>query len=223
MEVLKFYYENQRFKPFKDDALLERDTDYRYLLPIGTWSLDGPDREILIALPIGDEEGFIAKPNYEGSCGEFWLTYSRKESGKWVLDCKHEDMLDTDCNYDSIITSLGEKKKFYKDNGFLQLCDPEKPNLKYKNSLYTIHKYAHRNSNWFGGIEKYIPHKLTPIIDLEHPSREDYEVSLLDISGGTYRYLCCIDAYHYTSPLTYQLHVFYSVNTDRVLCVCEFT
>jgi len=220
---INYYYENKSFKPFPEGNHLERDIDTQYLLPVALWNLDAPRTDVLIALPIGDDEGIIAKEAIKGVCDAYWLTYSRTASGRWKLDSPIDALHDTKYIHNDVMTSFQKRKRFFQENKFQQVCQPEIPNLEYKTRLYSIPDFIRKNSNWFHRVCEGIHTESCSLYNPEQPYSNDEEVTLFDRSGKPYRFLCCINSYSFSASLTHMLYVFYSLETDTVLTICEYT
>ncbi|ARU54562.1 hypothetical protein OLMES_0458 [Oleiphilus messinensis] len=120
MEYKSIYKNNDIFTAFPDpEEVFATDLEKSLLLPLGVYHLtDNGVHDILLAAPLGDEEGMIGKRNLKDRCGETWLSYSKK-NGKWALECSLENFRSFDHYSENARKSLDEQKIQFQQNGFL--------------------------------------------------------------------------------------------------------
>lgn len=214
----------------QEEIVFEGRAEREYLLPLGildwTYQKTGKSFKILIAAPIGDEEGFIAPDGTIGeqSYGEFWLTYYLNDS-KWRLDSSRENFsvqsTEGHYHYEDVKKSFAEKKKFYEENGFLQNIRKPEPRPKFKKPLFNIGGIASPNSNWFGDVYKTFKHNINKLeVD---SGKMQKSVTLFDKDDNEFVYLGHVNAWTYSTPLSAQLHYFFELKNQRVLVITEYT
>ncbi len=214
MEYETIYENNEKFTAFPNpDEVFTSELEKETLIAIGIYHLDEDGKhDVLLAAPLGDEEGMIGKKNLGEFCGESWLTYSIK-NGKWTLDCTSDDLLSFEFNSANAKKSLREQRELFKLNGYL----PHPWGQVEKMPLFNPKPYASNNYNWYIDIRDQIQHKLEPI------EGQAKKVVLLDGNGHEYIYLGFVDASTYARPLLARLEFFYNKDSKRVLVIHEFS
>ncbi|ARU54573.1 MAG: hypothetical protein MI864_07305 [Pseudomonadales bacterium] len=225
MDYEPIYENNERFTAFPDvDEAFASDFEKENLLPLGVYKLtDNCEHDVLIAIPISCEEGFIGERDFDASYGEIWLSYSL-QAGKWKLDCRAEMLRNVEYRKNAVLTAFCERKKLYCSQGFTvnphfkegaeELFGPPKLSL-----FEQAKDYASSGENWLSGVEKFIPRVL-----LERKSAAGFNlIILLDQYGYEYKYLGQLTASIYAPQVGLpSVHFFYSPFSQRVLLFNEF-
>ncbi|GLS24931.1 hypothetical protein [Marinibactrum halimedae] len=214
------YENNELYTAFPDpDEVFYSEVEKERFLPLGTFHLqtDEGQHDVLIATPLGDEEGLIGKDNYGEFCGETWLTYS-KVNGKWKMDCSVDDLLNFDAYYEKANNGLKEAKKIFNENK----CLPSRSSRgDGKIPLFSIQSYPSYLYNWFSDVEEYFNFALREVDkeELDSSFDEDKAVTLFDSEGNQYVYIGSTNK----SFLMARLFFFYNVKAERVLVIFEYS
>ncbi|GLS24929.1 hypothetical protein [Marinibactrum halimedae] len=224
MKSEPIYENNELYTAFPEpDEVFYSEVEKERFLPLGTFHLqtDEGQHDVLIAAPIGDDEGMIGKNNYGEFCGETWLTYS-KVNGKWKLDCSPDQLLDFSICFDEVDCIFKKLKRIFQLNGFLShpLKEEVKSPESEKISLFSLMSYMSHGYNCSYDVVKYFKYVLEGVDEqkLEPPFKEDKEIKYMDSNYNEYVFLGCAGA----NALIHEMFFFYNVVTKRVLVVNEF-
>ena len=217
----KVFYKNcDQYTAFpEENDVFASEFEKNSLLPFGILKVDvsGVNHDVLIAAPIADDEGRIAKRNLADTCGGTWLSYS-KRGNKWALDCSPDDLLSFHINRLPAKVSLQSKKEFFNSHHFIPNRDPRAENGL---PIFEIGGEAPTTrSNWYVRLRNYIPSRLEDIPGKE--SSEQKFFTLVDADGHDYVRLGVTYAGVYTNVLMPQLHYYYSPLSHKVLVIHEF-
>jgi hypothetical protein len=219
MESTPIYENNDKFRAFPGaDAVFASDVEKELLLPLALYQLseDG-GHEVLLAVPIGDEQGMIGKKNLGEHCGETWLTYSRK-NGKWALDCDPKDLLPFEPVADEVKSSFQARKAQFLEKSFLPWW---KSNGDNKCELFQVGGIVTSYYNWYVDLRKHVQHRLEDIPGEEH--KEEKVVTLIGNEGHDYLYLGLLNVGAYSGPLLADAHFFYNTFSEKVLVIYDYT
>ena len=210
-------------RPFQkniEGKVLEKDN--KHLLPIGLVRIN--EEEILIAIPLVDEEGMFTQSDQDGlSLGEFNASYS-KTGELWSLDSNQSDWSIPNPKghywYEKVYSAYQEGKKFFQENRYLQYpIKKENPN-KSKTGLFITGEVPAVNSNWYSDLPINIRREL---IDIETDFDKDQRVEIFDAEDNRFEFLGNVQAFHYIAPITAYFYYFYEPKTKRILVIAEYS
>lgn len=197
------------------DDVFSSDFEKENLLPLGILNLDieGVKHEILIAGPIGDEEGLVGKKNIGEHCGYEWVSYSKK-NGKWALDCQSDELRSFDAGRSSALNFYQKSKHIFDNRKYLPVKNSEDE----KYPLIVLGGELTSNGNWYFGIKDHVSHVFKGALD-ERGLRGNL-VTLTNVDGHEYTYVGNVKASLTAVPVEWMF--FYDPNARRVLVICEF-
>lgn len=204
--------------PDADDVFYS-DFEKENMLPFGILKVDinGVVHNVLIASPIGDEEGLIGKKEVGERCGGEWLTYSKK-NGKWAIDCSPDELLPFDYKKEEILDSYNQRRKmFYQDGTF-----PSKPTAEQRTVIFKRGDDESWNGSWFrGDVQSYISNRLEDIPG--HEEERWKRVTLIGDDGNDYILLGTVDGGVYCDSFTALIYFFYNPVAERVLVIFSYS
>jgi len=204
--------------PDADDVFYS-DFEKENMLPFGILKVDinGVVHNVLIASPIGDEQGLIGEKEIGERCGGEWLTYSKK-NGKWAIDCSPDELLPFDYKKEEILDSYNQRRKmFYQDGTF-----PSKPTAEQRTVIFKRGDDESTNfHNWYISVQSYISNRLEDIPG--HEEARWKRVTLVGDDGNDYIVLGSVEGYVYSAPFTAQILFFYNPAAERVLVIFNYT
>lgn len=221
MDTMEIYEDCEQFSAFPEAGdVFASDFEKENLLPFGILKVDvdGTSHDVLIAAPIGDDEGRVGKSDLGECCGGLWLTYSKK-NGKWSIDCSPEDLLSFDLVRPEALASFEKRKDFFLRNGFL----PSRRSEDIPLAMFRVGD-AESNSgwNWYKRVKNHIPNRLDDM-----PGYEQYRqkhVTLIGQDGNEYLWLGSVNARAYSDPLlATDVRVLYSPAPERVLIIFDYS
>ncbi|MBU6953576.1 hypothetical protein [Hahella sp. HN01] len=212
-------YENSDFfTAFPDaDAVFASEIEKDLLLPVGIYHLEESDGEydILLAIPIGDDEGLIGVDNFGETCGETWLTYTQRD-GRWSLDCSPSDLLPFDLVLSEAKIKFNQRRDEFLESG--HIC--HKNGAPGHKMLFNKGDETTNYCNWYNKLKKHVRNKLSEIPGNKNGNEK--LVSLYSGDGNEYTYLGFVEAGVYAGLLA-QVHFFFCTRLKRVLVVHDFT
>ena len=203
------------------DAVFATDFEKRCLLALGILKIElsGSIHDVLIAAPIGDDEGRIGKSDTGEFCAGLWLTYSKDDS-KWALDCKPDDLLSFDIARAESIRSYEEQKHLFLQDG----CILSHGRNRSKFSIFSVGGKESTNYwNWYSRVKRHISHRLVDIPVAASEKDDMKYVVLVGGDGNDYMYLGTVEASVYSRPLLPTIRVFYNPVAKRVLVIHDYS
>ena len=186
------------------------------LIPFGILEkkFNGDLHHILLAAPIGDEEGFIGKSNFDETLGEAWLSYSNR-GGRWGIDCSPSELYSFHFNRTKFKNDYIDKKSRYDECGYMGTQVGEEGRL----ALVTLCNEVCDSGNWYSYINKYVHNSLSPV---PGDSRNRL-VTLYSKDGSEYVYLGYIGSGGGYSLFNSDIMFFYNPKLQRVLVVNDWS
>jgi len=223
MEEIRLYEESEFYEPFPEGIGTRIAEGHRnHLFPVGAYRYN--DKEILIAIPLGDEDGSYipmggefdrtGKSNGNLDLAEFNLTYCLKD-GKWALnsDLNNWSIPKAKGNYwyETVLPPYLASRDFYAK--YKYLAYPLKPDG-LKLILFRKTDNLSSNCNWYNGR----PESIRTSLD-----QNNKEATIYNKNGEPFISLGYIDAFNYIKPLSEQLHYLYEPKSETVLVIAEHT
>ncbi|MBU6953577.1 hypothetical protein [Hahella sp. HN01] len=219
----KLYKNSSFFTAFPSaDEVFVSEIEKEFLLPLGVYHLEVDERkhDVLLAIPIGNEEGMLGKSNIGEFCGETWLTYSN-QNGKWALDCSVRDLESFSAMRGSAHYSYASTREKFLKAGKIEIT-PEHGSDPIQFELFRYGGLATNYGNWFSSdFSNSVPFMLKHISGKE--SEPEKAVTILDSDGDEYLYLGAVAASHYSGELLAFLRFFFNPGKQRVMVVHEFS
>lgn len=221
MDSIKLFSNTDQYTLYPEvDQVFLTEFEIESMLPFGIFSIDigGVKHDILIAVPIADDEGKIGRANLGERCGGTWLSYSNRGGKKWALDCMPDDLLSFHINRAPAIASFQERKKLFENYGYL-------PNYAESKAPAQVFELGGERpttyENWYGRVRNYISNRLVDIPGEENEEQKFF--TLIGEDGNDYVMLGTVRPGVYTKVLSYTIvHFFYNPMSKRVLVIQDF-
>ncbi|WP_431689102.1 hypothetical protein [Hahella sp. NBU794] len=217
MNEITIYSDCEFFTAFPDpEKVFSSELEKRLLLPLGIYKLGGNiESDVLLAIPLGNEEGLLGINNIGGNCGELWLTYTNR-NGKWSVDCTESDLHSFEHFSEVAREMFQETKESFKRDGYITSLGDISSKLPLFHAGGNITSF----SNCFCEIQDSFSHSLFDI-----PGNEDSlnkYVRFFDKSGNEYIYIGFSEGINYSHRYMPNFHFFYKKETKTALVISEF-
>ncbi|WP_148212454.1 hypothetical protein [Hahella chejuensis] len=218
MNEKAIYSDCESFTAFPDPGkVFSSELEKRLLLPLGIYKLgDDIESEVLLAIPLGNEEGLLGIENIGDNCGDLWLTYTNKD-GRWSLDCTENNLHSFEHFSEVAKERFQETKESFKKDGYITSLGDISSKLPLLHTGGSITSY----SNCFCEIQDHFCHTLSDIPG-DEGSLNKY-VKVFDKLGHEYRYIGYAEGANYSHRYMPEFHFFYKKETKTTLVISEFS